>query len=154
MQRHDKILVAATIGLLAYTCLLSFLGPVVSSLVTNKTLGNTGSVNAVGVGVYWNSTGTNPVTSFNWGMLDPNSTKTITCYIKNEGNQVLTLSMTTANWNPSTATQYMTFSWNLGGQTINPGQIKQAIFTLQIFANATSGGITNFSFDVTIIGTS
>ena len=151
MQRHDKILVAATIGLLAYTFLLSFLGPVVSSLVANKTLGNTGSVKAVGVAVYWNSNGTTPVTSFNWGMLDPNSTKTQTCYIKNEGNSVLTLSMTTSNWNPSNAVQYMKFSWNLGGQTLNAGQIKPATFTLQIFANVT--GITNFSFDVTIVGT-
>ena len=151
MQKHDKIIVAATVGLLTYTFLLSFLGPVVSSLVANKTLGNTGSVKAIGVGVYWNSNGTNPVTTFNWGMLDPNSTKTTTCYLKNEGNSVLTLSMSTANWNPASATQYMTFSWNLGGQTLNPGQIKQAIFTLQISASVT--GITNFSFDVTIVGT-
>jgi hypothetical protein len=157
MQRHDKILVAATIGLLAYTCLLSFLGPVVSSLVANKTLGNTGSVRAIGVNVYWNYTGgtlSNPVTSFSWGMLDPNSTKTLTCYVNNGGNSVLTLSMTMSNPSPSNALQYMKLSWNLGGQTLNAGQTKQAIFTLQIFANATSGGITNFSFDVTIIGTS
>jgi hypothetical protein len=152
MQRHDKILIAATVGLLAYTLLLSFLGPVVSSLVTNKTLGNTGTVKAIGVGVYWNSTGTNPVTTFNWGMLDPNSTKSITCYIKNEGNQLVTLSMYASNWNPTNATQYMTFSWNLGAQTLNPGQIKQAIFTLTI--SASIKGITNFSFDVTIVGTS
>jgi len=151
MQRHDKILVAATAGLLAYAFLLSFLGPVVSSLVTNKTLGNSGSVKAIGVAVYWNSDGTNPVTSFNWGMLDPNSTKTQTCYIKNEGNSVLTLSMTTSNWVPLNAPQYMKLSWNLGGQTLSAGQTKQAIFTLQIFANVT--GITNFSFDVTIVGT-
>lgn len=151
MQRHDKILVAATIGLLTYAFLLSSLGPVVSSVVTNKKVGNTGSVKAVGVGVYWNSNGTNPVTSFNWGMVDPDSTKTITCYIKNEGNSVLTLSMSTSNWNPSNAPTYMAFSWNLAGQTLNAGQTKQAIFTLQIFANVT--GITNFSFDVTIVGT-
>lgn len=151
MQRHDKIVVAATVGLLAYTLLLFSLGPVVSSLLTTKTLGNTGSVKAVGVGVYWNSNGTNPVTSFNWGMLNPNSTESITCYIENSGNAVLTLSMSTANWNPSNATLYMTFGWNLGGQTLNPGQIKQAVFTLQVSASVT--GITNFSFDVIIVGT-
>ena len=152
MQKHDKILVAATIGLLMYTFMLSFLGPAMSSLTANKKVGNTGSVRAVGVGVYWNSNGTNPVTSFSWGMVDPNSTQTITCYIKNEGNAVLTLSMSTSNWNPASEPHYLTFSWNLGAQTINPGQIKQAIFTLQISASVT--GFTTFSFDVTIVGSS
>lgn len=151
MQRHDKILVAATIGLLAYTFLLSFLGPVLSALQTNKTLGNTGSVKAIGVAVYWYSNGTSPVTSFNWGMVSPGTTMNITCYIKNPGNQPETLSMNTSNWNPANATTYITLSWNLAGQTLNSGQIKQAVFTLQILAPVT--GITNFSFDVTIAGT-
>lgn len=152
MQRHDKILAVATIGLLTYTFLLSSLGPAVSSLVTNKTVGNSGSVKAIGVNVYWNSNGTGPVTSFNWGMFDPDSTKTQTCYIKNEGNTALTLSMSTSNWSPINAPNYMKFSWNVGGQTVNPGQIKQATFTLQVFANVT--GINTFSFDTTIVGTS
>jgi len=152
MKKHDKILIIATVGLLAYTLLLSFLGPVVSSLQTSKTLGNQGSVKAVGVGVYWNSNGTNPVSSFNWGMLDPNSTKSITCYVKNEGNQILTLSMSASNWNPANATQFMTLSWNLGGSTLNPGQTRTATFTLVI--SASIQGITTFSFDITIVGSS
>jgi hypothetical protein len=152
MKKQDSIVVIATVGLLAYTLLLSFIGPVVSSLQTNKTLGNQGSVKAVGVGVYWNSNGTSPVTSFNWGMIDPNSTKSITCYVKNEGNQILTLSMSASNWNPSNCTQYMTLSWNLSGATLNPGQIKTATFTLAV--SASIKGITSFSFDLTIVGSS
>lgn len=152
MQKHDKILVTAAIGLLTYTFLLSSLGPVVSSLVTNKTLGNTGSVKSVGVNVYWNSNGSNATTSFNWGMLDPDSTKSFIVYVKNEGNSVLTLSMTTSNWNPPSASQYMKLTWNVAGQAVNPGQIKQATFTLQVFANVT--GINTFNFDVTVVGTS
>ncbi|MEM2111555.1 MAG: hypothetical protein QXX08_06725 [Candidatus Bathyarchaeia archaeon] len=150
MKRHDSILVVACVGLLVYALLLSFLGPVVSSLLTNKTVANQGTITAIGVGVYWNSNGTNAVTSFNWGMIDPGGNKSITCYIKNEGTRMVTLTMYTSNWSPTNATQYMTFSWNLEGQTLNPGQIKQAIFTLQV--SASIQGITNFSFDVTIVG--
>jgi hypothetical protein len=152
MKRHDKILIVATVGLLTYTLLLSFLGPVVSSLLTNKTLANQGSVTAIGVGVYWNSNGTNPVTSFNWGIIDPGNNKSISCYIKNEGNSVVTLSMSTSNWNPANAAQFMTLSWNLNGATLNPGQTRTATFTLTVSASIT--GITNFSFDVTIVGSS
>jgi hypothetical protein len=151
MQRNDKVLVAATIGLLAYTLLLSFLGPALSALQANKTLGNTGSVKAIGVAVYWYGNGTGPVTSFNWGMVNPGTIMNITCYIKNPGNQPETLSMNTSNWNPANATTYITLSWNLAGQTLNSGQIKQAVFTLQILASVI--GITNFSFDVAIAGT-
>lgn len=150
MKRQDKILATAAVGLLTYTLLLSFLGPVISSLQTNKTLGNQGSVKAVGVGVYWNSNGTNPVTSLNWGMIDPGSNKSLTFYVKNEGNQILTLSMSASNWNPSNCTQFMTLSWNLNGATLNPGQTKTATFTLVV--SASIKGITSFSFDLTIVG--
>ena len=152
MKKQDSIVVVASVGLLIYTLALSFLGPALSAIQTNKTFGNQGSVKAIGVGVYWNSNGTNPVSSFNWGMLDPGTTKNITCYIKNEGNNVVTLSMSTSNWNPSNATQFMTLIWNLQGTTVNPGQIRTAKFALTV--SASIAGITNFSFDITIIGTS
>ena len=150
MKKQDKMVVIAAVGLLSYALLLSFLGPVVSSLQASKTLGNQGTVTTVGVGVYWNSNGTNAVTSFNWGSITPNSTESLTCYVKNQGNQALTLSMSTSNWNPSNCTQFMTLSWNLTGSTLNPGQIKTATFNLAI--SASIQGISSFSFDVTIVG--
>jgi len=150
MQRHDSIVVIAAIGFLVYTLLLSTLGPVVSSLLTNRTIGNTGSVRAVGVGVYWDYNGTSTVNAFDWGFIEPGANKTITCYVKNVGNQVVTLSMSTSNWNPQNATQFMTLSWNREGTTLNPGQIITATFTLAV--SASTQGITNFSFDVTITG--
>jgi hypothetical protein len=153
MKKQDKMVVIAAVGLLSYALLLSFLGSVVSSLQTNKMLGNSGSVSAVGpLGVYWNPNGTNATTSFNWGTITPNSTKSIACYVKNQGNQTLTLSMSTSNWNPSNCTQFMTLNWNLTGSTLNPGQIKTAKFTLA--ASALIQGIYSFSFDVIVAGSS
>ena len=152
MKKQDKIVIIATVVLLTYTLSLSFLGPVVSSLQASKTLGNNGSVTAVGVGVYWNSNGTDPVASFDWGMISPNTNRTETCYVENTGNQNLTLSMSTSSWNPTNCTQYMTFSWNLAGATLSAGQIKTAVFTLEISPSVQ--GITNFSFEITIVGSS
>jgi len=56
--------------------------------------------------------------------------------------------MTTSNWNPSSASSYMTLSWNYGGQTLAVNEVKQVKFTLAVSSSIT--GITSFSFDITI----
>jgi hypothetical protein len=58
--------------------------------------------------------------------------------------------MNTTNWNPSTASNYMTLTWNYSGQSINTGAAVQVKLTLSLSANVT--GITNFSFDINIVG--
>lgn len=152
MERNERIVVGAAVALLLYTLTLSVLGPIVYSALSNKTIPNTGSVNAVGVGVYWDQASTNPVSSISWGTMDPGSNKNVTVYIKNEGNTAATLAMTTSNWNPSSASTYITLSWNYGGQTLNAGDVIQVRLTLSVSPNIS--GITNFSFDITITATS
>jgi hypothetical protein len=105
-------------------------------------------VKGIGVGIYWNSACTNQTSSINWGLLDPGSNKTVTLYIKNEGNTAATLSKTTQDWNPSTASNYITLNWNYGGQTLNVNQVLQVKLTLVV--SATISGITSFSFNITI----
>jgi len=58
--------------------------------------------------------------------------------------------MYTSNWNPSNASDYMTLSWDYGGQSINPDEVVQVTFTLSV--DASIDGITGFSFDITIVG--
>jgi len=146
LKRTEVIVASAVLALVMYTMGLS----VLASVQTSRTVSNTGSVKAVGVGVYWDSGCTSPVSSIPWGMLDPGSSKNVTCYIRNEGNSVSTLSMYTSNWNPSSASSYITLSWNYGGQSISPGGVVKVTFTLSI--SASINGITSFSFDITIIG--
>ncbi|HKZ94582.1 MAG TPA: hypothetical protein VJ249_08400 [Candidatus Bathyarchaeia archaeon] len=148
MERKEKIVAGAAIGLVLYTLVLAMIGPMVSSALANRTVSNAGSVKAIGVDVYWDQACTNPVSSINWGTLDPGSNKSTTIYIKNTGNSPITLAMTTSNWNPSNASNYMTLIWNYGGQTLNANEVIQARFTLTVSSNIT--GITNFSFDITI----
>jgi len=125
-------------------------GTVTATLLGKITLPNTGTVKAVGVGVYWDSTCSNPVTSINWGTVQPGSKKDTTVYIKNEGNAPETLSLETQNWNPTTASSYISLTWDYGGQAINVGGVVKV--TLSLSVSSTIQGITNFSFDIVITG--
>lgn len=148
MEKKEKIVAGATIGLVVYTLVLAMIGPMVSSALSNRTVSNSGSIKAIGVDVYWDQACTNPVSSVNWGIVNPGGNRNITVYIKNTGNSPVTLSMTASNWNPTEATNYMALTWNYAGQTLNANDVTQVMFTLTVSASIT--GITNFSFDITI----
>lgn len=150
MKSKEFAVAGAALTLVAYTLALSLVGQVLSAVQASRTVSNTGAVKAIGVGVYWNNECTNPLSFIDWGVLEPGSIKNVTCYIRNEGNSVSTLSMQTSNWSPSNASDYMTLSWDYGGQPINPDDVVQVTFTLSV--SASIGGITSFSFDIIIVG--
>jgi len=149
VERKEKIVAGATIGLVVYTLVLAMIGPMVSSALTNRTVSNTGSIKAIGVDVFWDQACTDPVSSVNWGIVTPGGNRNVTVYIRNTGNSPITLSMTTSNWNPTNAPNYMALSWNYAGQTINANEVTSVTFTLTVSASITA--ITNFSFDITIV---
>ena len=121
-----------------------------AGLTAYRTIPNTGNVKTSGVNVYWNLACTNETTNINWGALSPNTAKSYTLYIKNNGTVPITLSMTTDTWNPSNAANYITLNWNCTGHVLNQNSVTAAYLTLTISPNTT--GITNFSFDITITG--
>jgi hypothetical protein len=82
------------------------------ALVATRRISNTGNLKAIGVGVCWDSSCTSAVSSIDWGALEPGVTKNFTIYVRNEGNVQVMLSMTTSNWNPASASSYITLSWN------------------------------------------
>jgi len=149
---HEVKIAIATLILVGCALSLSTLNQVMSSMQTNTKISNQGALKAVGVGVYWDSDLTNKVSSIDWGILEPGSNVNKTVYIRNEGNAAATLSMTTSNWNPSNASNYITLTWNYGGQTLNVNESVQVKLTLSASSSVT--GITNFSFDITITATS
>jgi hypothetical protein len=113
-------------------------------------LSSVGTVKALGVGVYWDSGCSQTVSSIDWGSAEPGAVKNVTVYIRNEGNAPITLSLQTANWNPADATDYISLSWNYGGQTIDPNQVLAVTLSLSISSNIQ--GITSFSFDIVVVG--
>jgi hypothetical protein len=113
-------------------------------------LSSVGTVKALGVGVYWDSSCSQAVTSIDWGLADPGSVKNVTVYVKNEGNAPVTLSLQTANWNPAEAEDYISLSWDYGGQAIGVNQVLAVTLSLSISFNIQ--GITTFSFDIVVVG--
>lgn len=141
-----------TMGTILTIAIVGMVVTAVGALVANRTISNVGSLKAVGVGVYWYSNCTSPVSSINWGTLEPGSNKQVTIYIKNEGNVPLKLGMTVSNWDPSSASSYITLSWNLGeNYVLGATSVVSAVLTLSISSNIKD--ITNFRFDITISGT-
>ena len=113
-------------------------------------LQSVGTVKAVGVGVYWDSGCSQAVSSIDWGLADPGSVRNVTVYVKNEGNAPITLSLQTVNWNPAEAADYISLSWDYGGQAIGVNQVVAVTLSLSISSNIQ--GITTFSFDVVVAG--
>ncbi len=146
---NERVVATAALALIVYTSALALAGSVISEIQANsQPISNAGEVKAIGVGVYWNSDGTNEVTSINWGILEPGSSTNRTCYIQNEGNSASTLSMNTTNWDPTNASDYISLTWDYDGQLVNPDEIIPVVLTLAISGSVT--GITGFSFDIII----
>jgi len=107
-----------------------------------------GTVKAIGLGVFWDSNCTNPVTFIDWGMVEPGSMNNVTVYMRNEGNVAATISLTIENWDPSNASEYLTLSWNYDGRQLSP---QEAILTtLNLNVSPSVHGIESFSFDIII----
>ena len=123
-------------------------------LSNNQTVplnGAVSTINVVNLGIYSDSGCTQTVSALNVGTLSPGGTATQTVYVKNTGNIPETLTMTTNNWAPSSASSLLTLSWNRQNTVLNAGASIQATLTLTVASNA--GSLTTFSCDVTLTGT-
>jgi len=107
-----------------------------------------GTVKAVGVGVFWDSNCTDPVSFIDWGMVEPGSMNNVTVYVRNEGNVAASISLATDNWNPLNASDYLALSWNYDGRQLNPLEVVQVTLTLSVSSSVQ--GIESFSFDIII----
>jgi hypothetical protein len=121
-------------------------------LIASQTIPNTGNVKAVGVGVYSDSGCSQEVLSIPWGTLDPGETSHETVYICNDGNVAVVLTMTTENWDPSSASSHITLSWNLEeGYVLDPEESVETVLTLSV--SSSISGVESFTFDIVITGT-
>jgi len=107
-----------------------------------------GRIKTIGVKIYFDQNCTNEVIELDWGLLNPASLNSRTLYIKNTCNIEITLNLTTKNWNPENASNFIFSSWNYSGQVIFPSEIIETNFYLQVSENIT--GIIDFSFDYII----
>jgi len=141
----------ATIGAVLAIAVMGLMVSALGALVATRTISNSGSVTAVGVGVYSDSACKTALTAISWGTVNPGDVKNYTVYVKNEGTVSVTLSMTVSNWNPPSASSYITLTWNQEKSTLTAGQVVPAVLTLSVSSSVS--GVTSFSFDITITGT-
>ncbi len=140
---NEKILAAA----LAIVVIIA--AAIILSMVV--TVHNVGTIRAVGIGVFSDSACTQTLSSIDWGTRHPGETVGISAYVKNIQNTNLTMTLTSSNWNPTTASTYLTCTWNYTGQVLMPAQVLPVQFRLSVALNIT--GITNFSFDLNLNAT-
>lgn len=120
-------------------------------LVSRQTIQSAGDVNVVGVGVFWEETCRSNVSSIDWGSLEVGATKKVSVYISNNGNTPVTLNMTTDDWSPALAPDYIELTWNREGDILGSGSVVRTALTLSVSPNVQ--GFTEFSFDIIITGT-
>jgi len=107
-----------------------------------------GSVEGLGVGIYWDQACTNKTVTLDWGHVAAGSSDSLTVYVKNEGNSAVSLWLSTSNWTPATSSSHISLNWNYSGQILNTDNIIPLKLTLTV--DPTITGITNFTFDITI----
>jgi hypothetical protein len=89
--------------------------------------------------------------SVDWGTPKSGGKVYQTVYIKNPGSAPLNVSMTTSNWAPVEAANYITLTWDSEGASIDSDQVLQALLMLSVSDTIT--GVTDFSFNIVIEGT-
>jgi hypothetical protein len=138
--------------LIALVATASFLTVLTAGLLsTNQAVPSSGTIAAVGVSVYSDSSCTENLMSINWGTISPGDNVTTTIYVKNTGNVSLTLTMTTTNWNPSTANGPIAIAWDVENWVVGAGNVVTAELTLNVSSSISD--ITDFSVDIVITGT-
>jgi hypothetical protein len=121
-------------------------------LSVSQSVPSSGTITTVNVGVYSDSACNLPLTSIDWGTISPGNIVTRIIYVKNTGTAQITLSMTKTDWNPPSADGPITLTWDKGGTTLNANQVATATLTLSV--SSSISGITIFSVNIVITGTS
>ncbi len=119
-------------------------------LQPSATITNTGAIVALNVGVYQDSACTQSLSAINWGTLAPGTSANRTIYVKNTGNAALTLNMTATAWNPSTASSFITLTWDRQNSQLAAGNIVSALLILSVSAGV--NGFTDFNCTTIISG--
>lgn len=114
-------------------------------------LSNVSAVETSGnIGIYWDKNCSYSTLSIDWGTLPPGGHKEFVVYVRNEANESRFLIISTANWTPVSANQYLSFSWNCTSTRINASEVVPVTERLMVSIDIRE--ITNFSFDIVFIG--
>jgi hypothetical protein len=151
----ETLIACTIIILITYTLGLSLVSQAFPQSQTTATFSNAGTIQiqtTAGIGVYSDLECDTPLTSLAWGTLEPGASQTRDCYIKNEGNTPLTLSLYTSDWSSQAADGYLNLTWNYNGDPLDLDEV--VLITLTLSVNPSIKDVTTFSFNINIVGTS
>jgi hypothetical protein len=137
-------------GFLGIALAIALLATVYSAVTVNTTLSSSGRIVSVNLNVYSDSGRTEIVSSVDWGNLEPGDEISLMVWIENTGNSAETVMVTTDEWSPAGASEFLVFSSNANGMVLAPNEIIQANLTLSVSPDIT--GIETFGFDIIITG--
>jgi hypothetical protein len=135
------------------TCALSsmILIGAVGNFIPKPNVVQAANIEGIGVGIYWNQNCTNKTLTLNWGNMTPNSENTLEVFIRNEGNSKVSLYLSTTEWNPKAASNYIQLEWNYSNQILSTGQIIPISLTLTVSPEI--GGVSDFTYNTIITAT-
>ena len=147
LEGRQKIGIAITVLLVLFVSI----SHVISSSTFFATTSTTGHLIQEGVSLYDDSDCTIPLLSIQWGTLNPGDSKNHTLYVYNNNTVSMRLNMSTSNWIPANASDYISLTWDREDYSLAAKSSIDATLTLSIAANVT--GFVDFAFDITIRGT-
>jgi len=107
------------------------------------------AVDTEGVGVYRDSGCGTEVTTIDWGTLNPGSVNNTVVYVRNEEVGPMRFILSTENWIPSEALNYLNLRWNYpAGMWTDPNDVLQITLTLSVSSRIEN--ISSFSFNILV----
>lgn len=139
-------------GIVILLASVSVLSAYSASTISKSVPSNGKITTSTSIGIYKNSACTQTLTAIDWGNLTAGNSTTYTIYVKNTGTTKQNLTLTTNSWSPTTASQYLTVTWDKTNTTLTVNQVAKATLNLTVSADIDSN-ITSFSNNIIITGT-
>jgi len=121
-------------------------------LISSYTIQMTGNIYTLNLEAFWDSQCTNRCETIDWGWFHPGDSKSLIIYLRNNGNVNATLSLSTANWIPAEAADYISLTWNREGYLMTE-KVIECTLTLTVSTEIQNTTIQSFSFDAIITAT-
>jgi len=130
LLRSSKKTIVLIVVVALVTTTISTTVSIMLSKYHNLTLPSIGTIKTVGTATYWDPNGENQLTEINWGVIELNSSKDFTIYVKSTSNFRTFLNVYASDWSPVGISEYVALSWNYSGVQLDSGEIIPVKFTL------------------------
>lgn len=138
---------------LALLLFLLIVGGVAGYLMLSQRIRSRVRLKTIGFKTYWDESCTQEITEIDWGVLEqPPVSKSIDIWLKNIGTVSVSLSLTTEEWTPPEASNYIFLTWDKEGYVLHENEVTKATLTLSVSETVIGTGLKDFSFTIVLTG--